>query len=336
METLSGLEDQLIAEQKEDDAHNQEFQGACNYDIGVLDQDLAESNNKKTVLEAKLEGALYPSREILQGIVAAKTKELAGYNKDLDNLDQERAEEREEFEEKVREHEEATAIISEVRRLFTESLSAEGEAVFLQRGKMNPKAKLNPQATVLIQKHLTASIKKASKFVHRKAYAKVFKVLATITSKSQQLADQGALGRIVDLIDELLGKIQDSLDLERAAEDSRVVAYNKARKLLGITIGITQTALANCQVELASVEDQIELAETSLENTIQRIENKDGERADRWAQCEQAALDYQDARTVRDSDRSVISDCLGIINSQLRTLREQLALRISAGDSFDY
>jgi len=98
------------------------------------------------------------------------------------------------------------------------------------------------------------------------------------------------------LIDELLGKIQDSLDLERSAEDARVKSYNKARKLLGITIGITQTALANTQVQLASVEDQIELAETSLENTIQRIENKSGERADRFEQCEQAALDYADAR----------------------------------------
>ena len=57
--------------------------------------------------------------------------------------------------------------------------------------------------------------------------------------------------RIIDLIDELLGKIQDSLDLERSAEDKRVAAYTKARRLLGITIGITQTVLANTQSDLA-------------------------------------------------------------------------------------
>jgi hypothetical protein len=39
---------------------------------------------------------------------------------------------------------------------------------------------------------------------------------------------------------------------------------------------------------------------------------------------------------VRDGDRQVISDTVGLVNSQLRTLREQLALRLSAGDSFDY
>lgn len=66
---------------------------------------MAESNNQKVVLEAKLEGALYPTREILQGIVASKTKELAGYNKEVDQLDATRAEEKEEFEEKVTEHE---------------------------------------------------------------------------------------------------------------------------------------------------------------------------------------------------------------------------------------
>lgn len=39
---------------------------------------------------------------------------------------------------------------------------------------------------------------------------------------------------------------------------------------------------------------------------------------------------------IRDQDRQTISDTVGIVNSQLRTLREQLALRLSAGDSFDY
>jgi hypothetical protein len=335
--TLTDLEDQLVAAQKESDAENQEFQAGCNFDIGALDQDLAESNNKRVGLEAKLEGSLYPTREILESIVASKEKELAGYNKDLDHLDNERDEEKEEFEQKVREHEEATAVITEVRRLFTENLEApEDEVVFLQRGKINPKAFVTAQTTMLIQKHLQVSAKKASKFVHRKAYAKLYKVLATITSKAHQLADQGSVGRIIDLIDELIAKVQDSLDLERSAEDKRVAAYTKARRLLGITIGITQTALANTQSDLASVVDQITLAETSLENTIQRIENKSEERADRWEQCEQAANDYADEREQRDGDRAVISQTLGIVNAQLRTLREQLALRVQAGDSFDY
>lgn len=62
LETLTSLEDQLVAEQKADDAQNQEFQASCNYDIAVLDQDLAESNTYRVQLEARLEGQLYPTK----------------------------------------------------------------------------------------------------------------------------------------------------------------------------------------------------------------------------------------------------------------------------------
>ena len=148
-------------------------------------------------------------------------------------------------------------------------------------------------------KHLQVAAKKAAKNVHRKAYGKLYKVLATIASAAPQQADAGQVGRIVDLIDELLGKVQDSLDLERSAEDKRVAAYEKARRLLGVTIGITQTVLVNTQTDLASVEDQITLAETAHENTVQRIDNKSEERADRYSQCEQAAQDYENGRKTR-------------------------------------
>lgn len=64
MSTLHDLEDRYIAEQKEDDATNADFQGACNVDIAAYDKDLAESNRERIILEAKLEGDLYPRREI--------------------------------------------------------------------------------------------------------------------------------------------------------------------------------------------------------------------------------------------------------------------------------
>jgi hypothetical protein len=57
--------------------------------------------------------------------------------------------------------------------------------------------------------------------------------------------------RIVDLANSLLERIQESLDLERSAEDARIEAYKKARKLLTITLNNANTVLANLQVELA-------------------------------------------------------------------------------------
>ena len=38
----------------------------------------------------------------------------------------------------------------------------------------------------------------------------------------------------------------------------------------------------------------------------------------------------------RNADRSVVSETVGLVNLQLRTLKEQLALRMAAGDKFDY
>lgn len=55
-------------------------------------------------------------------------------------MDAERAEEAEVFEEKVREHEEATAVISEARRIFADNI--EGGS-FIQMGKISPNAKIS-------------------------------------------------------------------------------------------------------------------------------------------------------------------------------------------------
>lgn len=65
-------------------------------------------------------------------MVAQKQTEVKGYQRDLDELDAQRAEEHEEFEEKVREHEEASAIITEARRLFADNIEHEE---FIEKGK---------------------------------------------------------------------------------------------------------------------------------------------------------------------------------------------------------
>lgn len=98
LETLGSLEDGLIADQKEDDGVNRDFQDACNRDIAQLQKEINEANVYSISLEGKLEGALYPQRSILQGIVNSKTKEVADINKQINELDANRSEEKAEFE----------------------------------------------------------------------------------------------------------------------------------------------------------------------------------------------------------------------------------------------
>ena len=75
---------------------------------------------------------------------------MRGYEKDIDDVDAARAEEAEVFEEKVKEHEEATAVIAEARRLFADNIEG---ASFIQKGKISSDAKISAQGAALIQKH---------------------------------------------------------------------------------------------------------------------------------------------------------------------------------------
>ncbi len=54
--------------------------------------------------------------------------------------------------------------------------------------------------------------------------------------------------RIIDLFDSLLDKIEDALNLERFSEEKKVEAYNKARRLLVVSINVTESTLADITV----------------------------------------------------------------------------------------
>ena len=68
----------------------------------------------------------------MESLVAQKKAEVKGYESDLAELDAQRDEENADFEEKVLEHQEATAIIAEARRLFADNIEHES---FIQKGK---------------------------------------------------------------------------------------------------------------------------------------------------------------------------------------------------------
>ncbi|CAD8153802.1 unnamed protein product [Paramecium pentaurelia] len=322
LQTLTDLEDRYVAEQKKmmPEISNTKMHAQLTF-LPLT----------KIWLKARLEGQLYPQRGILQELVAQKQAEVKGYQQDLDELDAQRAEENADFEEKVLEHQEATAIIAEARRLFADNIEHES---FIQKGKATKQSthKFTKEVASMIQKHFTQSAKKTAKFQHRKGYSKLFKAFATIASKVEQLADAGAVSKIIDLADELLAKIADSLSLLRFAEGKRVQAYKKSRKFVVISITVAGTALANAQSDLAALNDVIAQVEASLDTTNQRIENVSADRNDRFTQCEEAVQDYQDSRAARTSDRDVVSQTIGLVNKELRTLREQLALRQQAGE----
>jgi hypothetical protein len=69
---------------------------------------------------------------------------------------------------------------------------------------------------------------------------------------------------VIELCNELLHKIEESLNLERFAEDKRVEAYKKARHLLVLSLTAANVDLANVSTELASYDDDILILESTI------------------------------------------------------------------------
>ncbi|CAD8102008.1 unnamed protein product [Paramecium sonneborni] len=328
LNTLSDLEDRYQQEQREDDAENREFQDSCNVDISAYDKDIANTDSERISLEARLEGDLYPRRAIITGLVTAKKAEVKGYQKEIDELDAERAAQHQDFEEIAADHNTAIAVLTEARNIIKANVEATSSLV--QKKATQQVKEISQDHISLFQKHIKESQRKLSHSKHMLRYVPVMKLLSQIASKAK--FDDSTIQKVIDLFDRLINEVSDSLSLQRFAEDKRVEAYNKTRKLLVIALTVAGSELANAESDFASVSDIIRQVEASLENTNLRLELLRERRTDRWTQCEEAARDYAEARSARDADRQVVSDTIGLVNKALRTLREQLALRQAAGD----
>ncbi|CAK67235.1 unnamed protein product (macronuclear) [Paramecium tetraurelia] len=316
MGTLQQIEDRYYQDQKEEDVSHKDYQDSCSVDLQNLDQNIKVSDNERIKLEARLEGELYPKREILQKLISQKQGELKEFSGELNELDQQREEENDEHQHKIHEHEDVIAILMQARTLFSENLQSHDNS-FIQ---------LNSNGIELLQKHFGASIKRASKFTYRTSWGKMFKALATITSRVNQLQDSAQVDNNKFMIQWILRSSQRKKEFKLT---------RRPRNLLVISINTTESTLASAITDFALVNEVIEQTQATLDNVNQRLEMLQQSRNDRFTICEQEAQDYQDSRSQRDSDRDVVSQTIGLLNKSLRTLKEQLALRMAAGEQFE-
>ncbi|KAM3135758.1 hypothetical protein pb186bvf_012155 [Paramecium bursaria] len=331
IKTLEGLEDRYASDQKEDDATNRQFQDQCDVDIKSYDDDIAQTSFQQLQYEAKLEGDLFPNRAVQLGVEKAKIHQINEYQADLDELEKERVEQNEVYEQKLAEHREAARIIREAKAVISDNLIKPSLA---EIKKKTGHIKINPQSLAFVQTSLKESIDKIRRnHKYTKSYAGLFKVLLTIASQSDSTADQGSVEQIIQLCQNLLDKIDNSSDLERFAEDKRVQAYIKHQHLLQRDINAAKSILADVQATLSRLNDQIDQINASLGNLEVRLNNIKDYRSQRYTECEEAAFEYKESRTQRDSHRQVVSDVIGLVNQHLRVLREALALRVAAGDN---
>ena len=103
--------------------------------------------------------------------------------------------------------------------------------------------------------------------------------------------------------------------------------------LLNKDMNKLNSALAQLEAEIQSLTDRIDATTASQEDNTQRTDAKTQQRDDRRAECQEAAYDYQERRSARDADRQTVSDLIGLLNSNMRDLKEYIALRVAAGDT---
>ncbi|CAK93171.1 unnamed protein product (macronuclear) [Paramecium tetraurelia] len=93
------------------------------------------------------------------------------------------------------------------------------------------------------------------------------------------------------------------------------------------------SAIANLEAEIQSLADQLAATHSSQDDNTARHEAKTQQRDDRRAECQQAAYEYQQRRSARDADRQTVSDLIGHLNTNMRDLKEYIAMRVAAGDT---
>ncbi|CAK72709.1 unnamed protein product (macronuclear) [Paramecium tetraurelia] len=320
-QTLYDLEDRYIADQKEDDANNQAFQQVCDADLAGLNQELANLEQRNTELQAVLDD-LVPIRDQKIGQKKAKELQKAELQKVIDETTAKRQEQADDFEAQRQEYTFVSSVLAEARRLFTDNLQAPS---FLQKGE--EKVHVTPQIMAQVASHMSQGAHKASTMKHVRTFGKAIKLLANLANRTQQFANQDLTGRVIKLIDDLQNQLSQAFDLARKAEDDRTRAFQAY-----IDMNKYNSSIANLTAEIQSLQDRIDATTASQNDVLQRIQAKTQQRDDRRGECQEAAYDYQQRRAARDKDRQTVSDLIGILNSNMRDLKEYIALRIAAGD----
>ncbi|CAK65387.1 unnamed protein product (macronuclear) [Paramecium tetraurelia] len=327
-QTLYDLEERYQNDQREDDAENKVFQQEVDGDLAVLNQELANLEQKGTELQARID-ELQPQYDQKVGQRVAKLAELALVQKTLNEATEKRESENNDFEAQREEFTFVSGVLAEARRLFTDNLQA---PAFLQKGQSEG-VHATPAIFAQVASHLNSAAHKAAQMKHIKTYGKAIKLLAQLSVKAQQFANQELTSRIVQLIDDLQNQLQQAFDLARKQEDAKRQQFQAYSTLLQRDINKLNSAIANLDAEIQSLADQLAATHSSLNDNNDRYAAKLQQRDDRRAEGQQAAQEYQQRRSARDADRQTVSDLIGHLNTNLRDLKEYIAQRVAAGDT---
>jgi phage host-nuclease inhibitor protein Gam len=153
-------------------------------------------------------------------------------------------------------------------------------------------------------------------------------LLSQITSSAPVQADAGAVTKVLTLIDALLERIAESREIERREYEAWVEEYTEARQAQVDLYNQTEAQIENLENEISALTKRINNATLERDEQHERSRQKGIELVGRIKWCDDEAESYADRRQERTAKLSVISDSIGVVEQNIRVLKDFVKQRL--------
>lgn len=312
IELLKSIEAQLIAQQNADDAAYAVVRGECDAEESRLGSEIAAADNRVQELTDELNEKI-PLRKEKIDLQAAKEDEADGYIERIQDLDEDKAERDNEWAEVAAEHDRATYVIESAKNFIDRGFGG----AFLEKS--------NNGVFVQLANHFTQS---ADLKFNRKSWNHFFKILANIANAAPVQASRDSINKIIALCDALLESIADSREVERRAYEAWVAEYEETRASYIALLEETQEQISQLVAEISSLNKRISIAQDERDEQRDRSAQKNTELKERQQACDDEADAYNNRRDARGEDIGEVSECLGLVESKIRVLKQFVSQRL--------
>ncbi|CAD8180565.1 unnamed protein product [Paramecium octaurelia] len=319
IDTLQDLEDKYQKDQKEEDLENREFQQKCDIDLSNLNNEIDDIKR----LKVKIQGAidqLKASIESKKKILDEKNALRKNLRKGMNEVDVIREYQVKVYEDKRGEVGKIIKTLEEVKLVYAQKLRTN----FMEL--QTEKTTVRPEVFAEVTKQLVS-------FGKFKSLGKPFQdIIDFMIQMSQNGNNIGVLRNIIDLSESLIRQIDEIWQVERKAEEERVRWYTEYQKFMNTDFKIYDKEIDELEALIQSLKDRLADNHKKIDDLNLRLESKEYTKEDRRNECQQAAYDYTQRRTSRADDRNIVSEVVGLLNVNIRDLKETLAQKMAAGD----
>jgi hypothetical protein len=312
IELLKSIEAQLIGQQNADDAAYGTVRDACDAEESRLNTEIAAANNRVEELTGELNEKIPLRKEKIE-LQAAKEAEADAYIARVEELDEDKAERDAQWAEVAAEHDRATYVIESAKNFIDRGFAG----AFLEK----------KDTTVFAQLSAHFSQSADLKF-NRKSWNHFFKILANIANAAPVQANRDSVNKIIALCDALLEQIADSREIERRAYEAWVAEYEENRARTLQLLEETQEQITQLIAEISSLNKRISIAQDEREEQRDRSAQKGVELREREQACDDEADAYARRKADRGADISEVSECLGLVESKIRVLKQFVNQRL--------